>query len=185
MLGDILVRVICPNITLSKRYDLQVDYPPKTAICTWADDRNPKTFQATLEGLSPLECTAEKGHPSGGIICYVRSDYETAVYSPVRLQSHSAKKLYGRFWLRRDFSIRCCSQSIYFLKKYHKCTDFVSRGEQVKTTEAESLIDNATTSVATLRIEITNYLQDTPASCGPFNYLHASCYVLWLLSLVG
>ena len=60
------------------------------------------------------------------------------------------------FWLRRDFSIRCLFPRVLTSSRSTINVQILfSRGEQVKTSEAESFFENTTTSVATLRIEIT------------------------------
>ena len=122
----------CHNVTSSDNHTLQVYYPPTPAQCAWVQDAHLDLASGPIsQSLSLLECAAQRGFPPGEIVCYSRNDLGTTVYSPVREVPDLTTQIKGRLWLRKESNIRCCSHNFRFLRKYHKCKDFVWRSKEI------------------------------------------------------
>ena len=148
----------CNDVISLGNHTLQVYYPPKPAHCGWVDDAHLDLASVPIsQSLSLLECAAQKGFPRGEIVCYSRNDLGTTVYSPVREVPDLTTQIKGRLWLRKESNIRCCTHNFRFLKKYHKCKDFVWRSKEINLPPRDQIQEETSTTAV-------EYLLNTAAS---------------------
>ena len=103
---------------------LKVYYPPSAANCTWENEQRVPLEMVKFLDYSILQCTATRGYPEGGIICYSQLQDTTKAHSPYHISGHN--KIKATFWLRKELPLNCCSVNEHLIKVEEVCDDFVS-----------------------------------------------------------